>query len=233
MEGFKLFTEVIHNIVVTLAAVVGGIWVLNRLKRERTDEAALEMTLAAKSSPVGNQHLVFFTVQLANKGKTKIEATTKKTATYAFDDGVEKLRHSCSLQIRLIDETRIGVPQSLDWFEGGPWQEMKLFRGEAEINVLIEYENPKAGDKMEFWMEPGETYRLGLPVVLPVGVYLAKLTFVGAEQPVGLLDTFLRSSGLIRTNDRCEQENFWSQVYSFTVPASAEESSQKAAKKTE
>ena len=73
MDALKI-TEVVHNIVVTIAAVVAGIWAWNRLKRERTDEAAIEMALSTTSTDVGGDHLVFFTVQLANKGKTKIEA---------------------------------------------------------------------------------------------------------------------------------------------------------------
>ena len=218
MDALKI-TEVVHNIVVTIAAVVAGIWAWNRLKRERTDEAAIEMALSTTSTDVGGDHLVFFPVQLANKGKTKIEAKSARDANgWVFDDGPEKLRYPCSLQIRRINAAKGAQPQSLDWFEGGPWQDMRVFRNEMEINVLLEYQNPKAGEKIEFWMEPGEIYRLGVPVLLPAAAYIAKLTFVAADQPEDWLDRQCRELGICNGPSRQPDENFWSQIYGFNVP---------------
>lgn len=219
MENLKGIVGILKDIVVMAAAVVGGLWAWNRFKRERTDEAAIEMELTTKSTPVGNVHLVFFTVHLANKGKTKIEAKTElNKGGWVFDDGPEQLRYPCSLQIRYIDPTRATRQESLDWFEGGPWQDMKVYRGLMEINILLEYQNPKKNERIEFWMEPGETYRLGVPVILPAGAYVAKLTFVAADQEQNWLDGFLSRIGLSKSEDHQPDENFWSQLYGFTVP---------------
>ena len=221
-------SDIINNIVVIVAAIIGGVWALNRLKRERADEAALEMIVSVTSfdlcAPSQNSFLVNLTVQLTNKGKTKIEAKTDRTnGGYIFDDGPEKLKHSCSLQIRRIDENRVAGPQSLDWFEGGPWQDILLFRGGSEINALIDYENPLRRDSvgmeiLEFWMEPGETYRAVVPVVLPKGTYIGKLTFVGADQERSWLDKEIDQFSNQSPRIPCVDQNFWSQIFAFKVP---------------
>lgn len=234
MENLKTITDIIQNIVTTIAAIVAGLWVLNRLKRERTDEAALDMSLATQSSPHSghvppDNYLVIFTVQLTNKGKTKIEAKTERlTDGSVFNDGPERLIHSCSLQIRRLQP---GLPsmQNLDWFEGGPW--VDIFCGNRAVNVLIDYYNPNVRDSqgreaLEFWMEPGETYRMGVPVMLPPGVYIAKLTFVGADQERNEWDRFLEEIGVVKKQPACADQNFWSQIYGFIVPAPAEKAEQ-------
>jgi len=222
--------QVINNVVVTIAAIVGGLWVLNRLKRERTDEAALEMNLTANSSkldaPPPDKYLVVFTVELANRGKTKIEAKTKRTVQgNIFEDGPEMLKHSCSLQIRRIDEAQVGTDQSLDWFEGAAWQLLPVFHGDAQIDVLIDYRNANEHDSfgneiVEFWMEPGETYRPGVPVVLPKGAYVAKLTFVAADQERDWLDRLIDRINGTEPRPADADQNFWSQIYGFNVPTS-------------
>jgi hypothetical protein len=221
----KEFIEVLNNIVVMVAAVVGGFWALWRIKRERTDEAALEMALTHTLEPLDHSHLVVFTVQLSNRGKTKIEAKSERSKEgWTFDDGTEKLKYACSLQIRGVQPSPVVPPQGLDWFEGGPWQDMALYRGGREINVLLEYENPHRGDAVEFWMEPGESYRLGVPVVLPAGTYVAKLTFVGADLEEDSFDRFLHEIGLVKRAIRALDENFWSQIYGFSVPRQSQPS---------
>lgn len=224
---FKELTEIIHNLVVSAAAITGGFWVLNRIYRERTDEAALEMTLTHSSwkldGPPPDKYAVVFTVELANRGKTKIEAKRARTQEigsgnwYIFDDRSEKLENACSLQIMQVDEGNVGAMQRLDWFE----PQGLISEGRVEHNVLIDYQNPKKKDKarkevVEFWMEPGEIYRLGVPVVLSKGVYLAKLTFVGADTWLGKL---LARIGVTRASDG----NFWSQIYGFSVHNIAED----------
>src|SRR5262245_11170060 len=120
MEKLKILAEIFQSIVTAVAAIAAGLWVLNRLRRERTDEAALEMTLTSQSLPHSaevppDNYLVLFTVQLTNGGKTKIEAKTKRLDDGSvFDDGSERLMHSCSLQIRRLASGVTG-PLALDW----------------------------------------------------------------------------------------------------------------------
>jgi len=222
MATFKELTEILHNLVVALAAIVGGLWVVDRIKRERTDEAALEMSLSTSSSVVGTQHLVVLTVHLVNKGKTKIQAKSERDGRgFVFsEDGeqAEKLRFPCSVQLKQLDPTAINGSQRLNWFAGGPWKDVLGSEG-PEINVLLEYENPERDNKVEFWMEPGETYHLGVPWILEKGTYLAKLTFVAAPQETGWLDKVLDEIGFRRPPSGIRDENFWSQIFGFSVPA--------------
>jgi hypothetical protein len=216
-------TSILDHVVVTLAAFCGGFWVLLRLKRERTDEAALNIVLSNTSSAMGSLNLVLFTVELANKGKTKIDAKTERDKDHwIFNDGPEKLPHACSLQIRQLNQAVTTPPVSLDWFESGPWVDMPLYRNQMAINVLLEYEAPETNE-VEFWMEPGETYHLGVPVLLPAGTYFAKLTFVGADQEKDWLDKTLDKAleWISRSPPKKphKDDNFWSQVYGFTVPS--------------
>ena len=195
LDDWSKATEIIDHIVVSLAALIGGIWVIFRLNRERTDEAALNIAVFQQSTQFGNDHLVAITVELANQGKTKIQAKTIRTKDgYAFDDGVEKLQHCCSLQIKRFSTNNHNYIGHIDWFEGGP---VELVHGlNPEINLLIEYEDPANNNQVDFWLEPGEKYCMEMPVVLQIGIYLAKVTFVAAG------------------SDR----DFWSRVFSFAVP---------------
>jgi len=194
MTDFKDWTEIVSNIVLTLAALAGGLWAVFRFWRERTDEAALDLTVSERSSPHGKDHLVAIILELANKGKTRIQAKTKRTKSgFAFDDTVEKLAHSCSLQIRKF--TTPASTMRIDWFEAG--HVVQDVPGlSSEINLLTEYEDPENHNIIDFWMEPGETYRLEASLLLSDGLYLAKATFVGAGG----------------------DSNFWSQVFTFAVP---------------
>ena len=54
---------------------------------------------------------------------------------------------------------------------------------------------------------------------LPAGVYVAKLTFVGADKEEDSVFELLDSIGFGQRRKRVPDENFWSQVYGFTVPA--------------
>jgi hypothetical protein len=225
METFKNLTEILNNLTVTVAAVIGGLWAVDRIKKERTDEAALEMAVSVRSTPVENAHLAVFTVRLTNTGRTKIEAKSRRDGEFTFsEDGEqsEKLRYACSLQVRKLDATAIHGAQRLNWFGGGPWRDVLLSPEGPEINVLLEYENPERNNVVEFWMEPGETYRLGVPVILERGAYLGKLTFVAAPQERGWLDGALDEMGFRRPPSGIRDENFWSQIFAFAVPTAAE-----------
>jgi hypothetical protein len=181
LKNYKEQIGAAHDVIVGVAALVGGLWVILRLNRERTDEEALTIDLACRSSPYGEEYLVCFDVRLCNVGKTKIQAKRKRAATeYVYDDGIEQLEHSGSLQLRRI---AVGaIPDNgrrINWFDGGSCLE-KLANC-PDINLLSYYENPKKGNRVEFWMEPGEIYNLEASVILPPGLYLTKVTFVASK----------------------------------------------------
>jgi hypothetical protein len=185
-----------HDVIVGLAALVGGLWVILRLKRERTDEDALSIEVSSTTSPYGSEFSVFFDIRLHNVGKTKIQAKPSRAkAEYAYDDSVEKLLYSGSLQLQRVVITAVPAGgRVLDWFD-------KSGRLEAvpdlpEMNLLSCYEDPNNDNRVDFWMEPGEIYSVGASVILPAGLYLAKITFIASR------------------SDR----NFWTRMIQLHIP---------------
>lgn len=196
LAGHKDQIEAVSNIAVIFAAMAGGVWALFRLRRERTDEAAVNLTVSTYAHRLGQKddYVVAIAVEIANKGKTKVQAKTEKKHGYSFDDGVEKLYHPCSLQIKRFSITKPAPPHHVDWFEPSIAEAVPELI--PEINLLTEYEDPENHNIVDFWLEPGEVYNLEMPVVLPSGIYLGKVTFVAA-------------------GGDC---NFWSRVFTFAVP---------------
>ena len=169
---------VIHDIVVTLAALAGGSWALLRFKRERSDESALDMEVSVKGdkTTTANTFAVFVEVKLKNVGKTKIQAEPTARGDIAYKDADEKIAFSGSLQVRSVS-----VPSAAGYLN---WYDEKIampIPGLSEINLLSEYEIPEKAGLLDFWMEPGETYTLGKTVALTAGLYLARVTFIGAR----------------------------------------------------
>jgi hypothetical protein len=188
-----LTPEDFEHIVVGLASIVGGLWIVLRLIRERKWDSALGIDIKNSSIPVGNQTLTFIEVRLRNRGKVQLRAKAARTEDgFAFDDGVEKLRYSCSLRLKGVSGLAPDQAAWIDWFS-----DKRLTNAQTgEINLLNEYEDPKQDNRTEFWMEPGETYKLGVPLQLSDGAYLVKVTFVG---------------------DRGDDE-FWSRIAVIRVP---------------
>jgi hypothetical protein len=176
-ETAKDWTEPFEQLVVGLASIVGGAWVLLRLYRERAFDSALTIDIHSSTLPAGGPPLTFVEVTLTNVGKVKLQAKPARSDHGAYDDGVEKLRYGCGLKLKKLDAAALGGEAWIDWFDNRRFTSPQL----GEINLLSEYEDPKRGNRADFWMEPGEVYHLGAPVALPGGVYLAKVTFVGAR----------------------------------------------------
>jgi hypothetical protein len=50
--------DIISSVIVAVAAIIGGLWALLRYRRERTDEAAIEIGVNATCTPYGQDYLV-------------------------------------------------------------------------------------------------------------------------------------------------------------------------------
>jgi hypothetical protein len=181
LKNNKEAIDAINDIIVGLAALVGGVWVLLRLVQERTDEAALALGLSCSSSPYEQVYLVYFNVRMRNVGRSKIQAKAKQRNGYAYDDDEERLKYSASLQVRRIKQIAPSQgPLHIDWFEKDIGRLEKI-PGLEEINLLSAYEDPRKANRIDFWMEPGESYGLAASIILPAGLYMAKITFVDAR----------------------------------------------------
>ena len=193
LPSLKDIVDVTAAVIVSVAAVIGGLWALRRYLIERTDEEAVVIEINSNCTLYGSDYLVLVDVILTNKGHTKVQAKYKRNEGWAYDDGVEKLRHSGSLQIKAIRGWASRNDRHLDWFKSPLLEPVDRL---PEVNLLTEYEDPLQNNRIDFWMEPDETYHLGIPLVLSAGLYLAKVTFVA-------------SGG---------DDNFWSRVFCIQVP---------------
>lgn len=178
---------------VGLAALAGGAWALGKFIRERAGEPALVITTAVEQAPLEDGLMfVVVTISLKNVGKVMIAAKPKADQDgYVFDDGSDRLRFPCTLELRPVAQAA-SAPLLIRWYEQG--QARPVSDG---IDVLEEYRDNRSDNQVDFWMEPGESYHIGVPLKLSLGAYLAKVTFVGAKNP----------------------DDYWSRQFGFAVAA--------------
>jgi hypothetical protein len=169
-------SELAKNFAEVIAIVIGGWWACYRFGLLRENKPAIGIELIHECIPDANQcYLTWFDVILTNKGKVKAEARKKRDPAYS--DKYEKLKYSCSLLLRAIPQN---VPQGepICWFNAEVNQKGSPLPTDIEADLLDNYDYEMEG-KTYFWMEPAESYHLGVGYVLPSGVYLAMVTFVG------------------------------------------------------
>lgn len=171
--------QAIQAVVTTLGIVAAAAWALYRFGARREGESALAIDLELTVRPYrDDRSLVFFDVELANTGAVRLAAKRRKDPAFSdlIRDGEiwgEEIRFSGDLMLSR-------VPDALA--HGHAWRWYRQPRSDAavdilEFDLLEEYDD---GDgRSAFWMEPGEVYRLGVPIVLRAGIYVAKVTFIG------------------------------------------------------
>jgi hypothetical protein len=183
------FAQIVQNVSVALASIIAGIWALLRLRRERTHEAALKIEILSTPVDPGARYTAIEVI-LTNQGHVKLQANEAIKPGPVYADRLETISFSCTLAVKRIADHAEGKSFCIDWFDSD------LFSlAIPEINLLAEYQNPERNERVEFWMEPGESYRVGSVLRLPPGPYLAKVTFVGSNS----------------------SEDFWTQVTHFSV----------------
>jgi hypothetical protein len=74
----KELIDIVSNIVVIVAAIIGGLWALRRYQIERTEESALDIGVEYNSVELGSEYIVTLDVVLTNKGKTRLQAKTDR-----------------------------------------------------------------------------------------------------------------------------------------------------------
>ena len=110
MDCWLKISQIIQNIVVSVAAIIGGgggIWAIYRWRKERGHETSLEIDLDSTSTVYGNDlYLVFIDVSLKNAGKVRLIAKKKKydgkITEPVHKDTMETINHSLGLQLRAI-----------------------------------------------------------------------------------------------------------------------------------
>ena len=86
IDDMETAASILDHLVVSLAALIGGIWVVFRLYVERTDEAALKMEMMTILLVVGGLNLVIFTGNFTNKGRTRqLRPKPRKLRLYHYE----------------------------------------------------------------------------------------------------------------------------------------------------
>ena len=168
---------------------VGGVWTYLHFIRRRENETALQIDLAAVTEPYdGDKWLTFVDVRLTNKGRVALFATGKQLPAYDDRKGVDRIGQKLDYGVDLqLWQVPAGYPAGewINWADRVPretptgvYKEIDLATGYYKIPD--DGEQGAAGKVTDFWMEPGESYSFGVPLVLGKGSYLAKVTFIGA-----------------------------------------------------
>ncbi len=213
-------SEELKNWAETIGIMVGGFWALWRFGLRRERKPALDIALTLKIIPETEERfLAFFDVTLTNKSTRQVLARIRKAGRPAFKDRNETLQHSCSLLLRRVPPE---TPQDklVRWFADA---DAKSPLPTHEANLLDDYEYEEPGRK-EFWMEPSESYHLGVGIRLQPGVYLAMVTFVGQESLWRRLLAFVRLLGAkvpfvgkwIDVYQRSDE--FWRRLFIVEIP---------------
>ena len=174
-EPAFLFTaQIIESIITAIGIIAAGLWAFTRFRNKRENETALSLDLETSFYEYDRDHqIVFFRAVLKNCGQVKIEAISKCKPAYkdTFGDGTEEIiSYALNLKVRAIPND-LPERKIIYWY---PEPTDDIF----EVDLLQEYED-YVTNELWFWMEPGEEYKLGVPVILTPGNYLAKLTFQG------------------------------------------------------
>ncbi|MCX7424673.1 MAG: hypothetical protein NTW96_03450, partial [Planctomycetia bacterium] len=154
----KDMAETAYYAAISLAAVVGGGWAVYRYWFHRVYETVLAIRVSVSQHPLGAKNLVFLQVTLANKGKRRIVAKRVKADHLAYADKEEKLRYSCSLQVKRVLDTLVAQDTYLDWFRSDKLQ--PLAEMPSEINLLDLYVEPESGEVSE-WLVLQHHFAIG------------------------------------------------------------------------
>ncbi len=166
-EAFKNYAE-------TFAIFVGGGWAYWRfvLRRERESALSIALTHEAVPRPDGN-YIVFLDVAFTNQAVVRLTAARSRCP--AYKDESEVLNFSGSLLLRALP-TDSPANAQVRWFSGALDNSPRS--SDIEVDLLDEF---SVSGETDFWMEPGECSHSGVTVILPPGLYLAMITFIGSE----------------------------------------------------
>ncbi|MFA4917284.1 MAG: hypothetical protein WC560_11530 [Syntrophales bacterium] len=166
--------DAVQNWVTTTALLIGGVWAVYRFWLRRENQTAIDLDVNCYTERYSDLHVVFVEVTVANRGSVAVTASTESPA---YEDDVEVVRCSGHLRLRPIRCVPAGQGQ-IEWFPTGGGR--APVEGDIEADLLSEY---AVDGRPIFWMEPGETYKIGATLMLLPGQYMGMVTFVGNREP--------------------------------------------------
>ena len=123
--------------------------------------------------------IVSVEVVLKNNGKGKIQAWSGGDGKLAYKDALEELKRPCSLQLKRISSTVEQDNQYLNWYNSASLVSVPDIP--SEINLLDDYVMTDDHNRVEFWLESGDTVHLPATLILNPGNYLGKISFYGRK----------------------------------------------------
>ena len=174
--------------ILTLASSLYLVFYRFGLKREKY--TFLDLRVDTKVVDTIRELLVVsITIQLENKGQTRIDARTQKNfnqfVNFLYSDSGDQCEHAGTLKIRAVPSLRQSCV--FDWYSLQSIKGICILKdGEQtnddleQINYLAEFQDPiKDYQDVDFWLEPSEKYDLRIMVALPPGLYAVKAYFLG------------------------------------------------------
>jgi hypothetical protein len=131
------WAEPFEHIVLGVASIIGGLWVLLRLIQERLWDSALDIVIRSSMIPTEIHPLSFLEVRLTNRGKVQLRAKVRRTRGLAFKNEAEQIKYSCSLQLKKISPRVVNADAWINWFDDNSFEATQL----VEIDLLNEYED--------------------------------------------------------------------------------------------
>jgi hypothetical protein len=210
------YWEIVLQALTLTVTLVAACFAYFRFIANRTLQTRLGIVTTIRSVPYGKLYLTCFEVKLSNTGTVKLGARKILPPDKDKRWG-EVVPYACSLQVKQLKQ---GLPEGkgLGWFDPdcGPLS-LPTDNGDPKHeaqNLLSEYmvTDSKGKDvSCDFWMEPGESYKLSVARILAPGHYLGKITFLGQREgfPWCVLQTI---------HADIDDGEFWSATLVFTVP---------------
>lgn len=182
---------VAQSIAVVLGGVVAGVWGVYQLLAWRYFQNAMDLDCAVLSERAGaDASLVVFDVILKNIGRRTVVAHPREPIVFSDihpiawrRNHVEKYRYAGELHVKRIKTPSPDVvgAETHDALDHVPHLDRVDLLGEYRVNHR----------RVDFFMEPGETYHLVVAVRLEPGAYLARITFIGRPRFADVIRSFV------------------------------------------
>lgn len=177
MDSLVTITQIVQNIALSLAVLIGGIWSYLLIRIQRGFEDGLLMDTKINYNRIDDgKFIVFLDILLTNTGNREMFAKrkAKSKGKPIYSTKLETIYESIGVRIKKITQIE-GTGIVLDWFSS-PYLEA-IPNLPNEISLIKDYDDSlEAGT---FWvLEPKETNYLGTALVLSPGHYLGRIIFV-------------------------------------------------------
>lgn len=181
-------SQVIQNLAITLAVIVGGIWAIYRWFRLREERLSIEyfVEVVQSAKPTDGVSLVSLVFRMKNAGARALKLARDGTEPYTepIDSrGVgklwEKVAHrNCELTIWKLDKPSASTNALISLRD--ETRASKVHLADHPVNLLAESRiSPET-----FWLEPEEVVQSVANLALPAGYYVGQVVTLFDMKPI-------------------------------------------------